>query len=171
MFHTAAQGPDGDLVTAAEVAGATNDLAGALVFSAGCHAGLNDPGLLDLPQAYAQKRAHFVGNTGYGFGGAGIGYSEELALRFARELLRDTSSRIGVALMRAKQMYYAQSLSFNANAAKALMELTLYGLPMYQVSSRATFNGDAEFHPSPAVTFALRAYWARIRQIVFNAEG
>ena len=52
----------------------------------GCHGGLNDPGVLDLPQAYLQRKATYIGNTGFGWGGGGVVYSEALMRNLTREL-------------------------------------------------------------------------------------
>ncbi|RME63404.1 MAG: hypothetical protein D6790_04760, partial [Caldilineae bacterium] len=73
--HISTGTPDKKDILASEVAAATGDLAGSVVFAVGCHAGLNDPGTLDLPQAWARQKVNYVGNTGYGWGGGGIIYS------------------------------------------------------------------------------------------------
>ena len=139
--HVAAGTPDqdvaagGDGLSAADVSGSATDLSGALIYSAGCHGGLNDPGVLDLPEAYLQKLANYVGNTGFGWGASGVVYTESLMRHYSRELLRDTSAEIGPALAAAKKRYYTQGFSFNAFDAKVLMQMTLYGLPMVGVTS------------------------------------
>ena len=71
---------------------------GAVIFSMGCHSGLNVPDLiapapnadqqarlLDWPQAFADQGAGvYVANTGYGYGDTDIvAYSEDLMARFA----------------------------------------------------------------------------------------
>lgn len=143
--HIAQGVPDEDDIAAAEVVNAAIDLSGALVFSVGCHGGLNDPGVLDLPQAYLQKQVNYVGNTGFGWGSGGIAYSEELLLKFVRELVRNTKTDIGPSLTAAKKKYYSQSSLFNAFDAKVLMQMTLYGLPMVEVTSGGTLVGDDPF--------------------------
>ena len=143
--HTAQGVPDENDITAAEVVGAITDLSGALIYSVGCHSGLNDPGVLDLPQAYMTKLAHYVGNTGYGWGGGGVVYTEALMRNFSRELLRDTTATIGPALVKAKQKYYTTSQIFNGYDAKILMQVTLYGLPMMKVTSGGTLSEDDPF--------------------------
>ena len=149
--HTATGAPDTADIQASEIAAATGDLSGALIFSVGCHAGLNDPGTLDLAQAFAQKKANYVGNTGYGWGGGGVIYSEALMRNYARELLRGTSTHIGPALAAAKQRYYAQVQFFDAYDQKVMMQATLYGLPMYGITSGGTLEDDDPF-PSASVT-------------------
>lgn len=150
--HTAAGAPDHDDILASEVAGAASNLSGALIFSVGCHAGLNDSGVLDLAQAFAQKRATYVGNTGYGWGGSGSVYSEELMRRFARKLADGTSAVVGKALMAAKQDYRANPrLRGDMYDAKVLMVSTLYGLPMARVTSGGVLDPGDPF-PSVAIT-------------------
>jgi hypothetical protein len=161
--HIAAGVPDEEDLAAAEIVAATTDLSGALVFSLGCHGGLNDPGVLDLPQAYVQKLAHYVGNTGYGWGGGGVVYSEALMRNYARELLRDTTSAIGPALAAAKKKYYSQAKTFNAFDAKILMQVTLYGLPMVGFSSGGTLTGDDPF-PSAEPIFTPPTAFGEIAQ-------
>ncbi|MEZ4680383.1 MAG: CARDB domain-containing protein [Caldilineaceae bacterium] len=143
--HVAQGVPDENDITAAEVAAASTDLSGALIYSVGCHAGLNDPGVLDLPQAYMQKLAHYVGNTGFGWGGGGVVYTEAVMRNFSRELLRDTSASIGPALVAAKKKYYTTAQVFNAYDAKVLMQVTFYGLPMITVSSGGTLSDENPF--------------------------
>jgi len=119
------------------------DLSNALLFSVGCHAGLNvpdcwaGPGLgLDFSQAFAAKGSTWVGNTGYGYGMDDvIALSEQLMVYFTRELL-DGAPSVGDALVRAKQRYVnsAAAASLGLYDEKILIESTLYGLPMSQVN-------------------------------------
>ena len=143
--HVATGVPSGTEIQAAEIVNGTADLAGALIYAVGCHAGLTDPGVLDLPQAFLQKRATYVGNTGYGWGGGGIVYSEGLMRNFTRELLQETSAEIGPALVKAKQKYVDRAFVFNAYDAKSLMQSTLFGLPMAVVTSGGALAGDDDF--------------------------
>jgi hypothetical protein len=149
--HLAEGAPDGNHITASEIATATADLSGALVFTVGCHAAFNDTGTLDLAQAFAQKGANYVGNTGYGWGGGGIVLSEAMIRNYARELLRGDSNRLGKALVAAKLRYYERTTVFDAYDAKVLMQATLYGLPMVQITSGGTLEPDDPF-PSASVT-------------------
>lgn len=151
--HLAQGVPDEKDITAGEVLTATTDLSGALIYSLGCHGGLNDPSVLDLPQAYLQKLANYVGNTGFGWGGGGVIYSEALMRNYSRELLRDTKTTIGGALSQAKKKYYSQAQTFNAYDAKILMQVTLYGLPMVEVTSGGSLNNEDPF-PSAEGSFS-----------------
>ena len=152
--HTSLGTPDQRDLRAAEIITGTNDLSGALIFSLSCHAGLNDSGTLDLVQAFVQKRAYFVGNTGFGWGsGGGMTYSESLTQIYARELVRGTSNTIGVALMNAKRRYWEfyGSTIFGPYDEKALMQVTLYGLPMVEVQTGGTLD-PGDLFPSVIVT-------------------
>jgi hypothetical protein len=108
----------------------------ALFWTPGCHSGQNLTGMLDLPEALGQKRATYIASTGYGFGlVGGLGYGETLMGNLARWLVAGTSTTPGQALMEAKQQYFAATPRPNAIDEKVVFESTLYGLPMYQVTS------------------------------------
>jgi len=158
--HLAAGVPDHQDIVASEVAMATTDLSGALVFAIGCHGGLNEPGALDLPQAYLQKLANYVGNTGFGWGGGGVVYSEALMRYYTREILRDTKASIGPALTAAKLKYYSQRPDINAYDAKVLMQVTLYGLPMVEVTSGGTLNDENPFPSAEGTSTPPTAFGA-----------
>ena len=159
--HEAAGAPDLADIFASEVVTATADFARTLVFSVGCHSGFNDTGDLDLAQAFIQRKANYVGNTGYGWGGGGVVYSEALMRNFTRELVRGTSTTIGRSLMAAKQRYYERALLFGPYDAKILMEATLYGLPMYTITSGGTLGDDDPF-PSTAVTSTVPTAFGQV---------
>jgi hypothetical protein len=100
---------------------------------------------LDFAQALIQKQANYVGNTGYGWGGGGVVYTEALMRNYTRELLRGTQNQIGKALMAAKQGYRSRSRDFGSYDAKILMQSTLYGLPMYRITSGGTLDANDPF--------------------------
>jgi hypothetical protein len=153
--HGSFGAPDNDKVTAGQIVTGTSDLARAIVFTVGCHAGFNDDGSLDLAQAYAQRGALFVGNTGYGWGGNGVVYTEKLMKNFAYNLLAGTSSRLGKALAAAKKKYYqTEGLNFGAYDEKVMMQAVLYGLPMYEITSSGSLAAEDPF-PSVAMTPTL----------------
>ena len=150
--HRSFGAPDNDKVTASQIVTGTSDLSRAIIFSVGCHAGFNDSGSLDLAQAYAQKGAIFVGNTGYGWGGNGVVYSEKLMKNFAYNLLSGTTARMGKALAAAKKKYYqTESLNFGPYDEKVMMQAVFYGLPMYEITSSGSLEPEDPF-PSVAVT-------------------
>ena len=136
--------PDGDL-KASEIVTATNDFSRSLVYNVGCHGGLNDPLTLDLPQAFVAQGAIYVGNTGYGWGGGGIVYSESLMRNFTRSVLTETKAEVGPALTEAKQTYVSRARVFGGYDAKILMQTTLYGLPMFEITSGGALSNEDPF--------------------------
>ena len=141
---------------------ATNSqLQNAILFTMGCHAGLNvsdtfpaDTGkqqqLRDWAQALAQNGAGvYVANTGYGYGDYdAIALSEQLMTMFAHNLASDGT--IGRKLMLAKQQYFGTIGTADPYAAKALQEATFYGLPFYAIGSRTEPTDAAPVATSPS---------------------
>ena len=124
-----------------DLAASTTDFTNTLVFSAGCHSGYNIvdgdavPGLtlpLDWAQALAQKRATLIAGTGYQYGDTDfLEYSERIYANFAKQLRAGTGAvSIGEALVRAKQAYLATTPDIRGIHEKALLESTVFGLPM-----------------------------------------
>jgi hypothetical protein len=140
-------------IRANEIVAATNSFARSLVYNVGCHGGLNDSDALDLAQAFVQRGAVYVGNTGFGWGGGGIVYSEALMRNFTRELLTEKKAVIGPSLTAAKQSYVSRARAFGGYDAKILMQTTLYGLPMFEITSGGTLSGDDPF-PSVEDSFS-----------------
>jgi hypothetical protein len=141
--------PNGaEYVYAAEVTTDTTEYKHALIFTVGCHSGLNvpdddqpDPQLAaDWAQVFLAKQALFIGNTGFGYGDSDlIAYSERLMTNFVQELgywHNGNMPTVGIALARAKQRYFNSTgaESFSNYDEKALEEMTLYGLPMMGIS-------------------------------------
>ena len=141
----------GQSISADEIAASLTDLSRGLIYTLGCHSGLNVPpsnsqGALDLAQAFAQKTANYVGNTGYGWGLRGaIGLSERLMRLYTEELRRDMESSMGQALAVAKQRYYQEVPNLNGYDEKILQESIFYGLPMYRLATTAAFATDDPF--------------------------
>ncbi|HET7691410.1 MAG TPA: hypothetical protein VFK41_13580 [Nocardioidaceae bacterium] len=132
---------ESDLFTAAAVRGAlSDDLAGSIVFSMGCHGGLSASDLLvaagrslDFAQAVSSQGGVFVGNTGYGYGDTElVALSERLMAAFADRL--DGALSVGEALQYAKAEYAADLTAYGVYDEKALMEATFYGLPFYRLN-------------------------------------
>jgi hypothetical protein len=120
------------------------DLARALIFTMGCHAGTSvaDVSVLttsstnsrDWAQVYGQQAATYVANTGYGYGDTvTVALSEKLMAEFAVRL--DGSHSAGQALVGAKQQYFGQLGLYGVYDEKALQEIVFYGLPMYRVGA------------------------------------
>ncbi len=165
--HIATGTPDENDIQASEILTASANLSGTLVFAVGCHAGLNDPGVIDLPQAFVSRGASYVGNTGFGWGGGGVVLSESLMRNFARELVRGTKAEIGPSLVTAKQRYWSSVFVFGAYDAKILMQTTLYGLPMAEVTSGGTLSDDDPF-PSADTTIQPPSSFGDLSKGSFN---
>jgi uncharacterized repeat protein (TIGR01451 family) len=141
---------------------------GRLIFSTGCHAGLNVDDTvsttgnwsLDLPQAFAEQAAWYIGNTGYGYGdNVTVALSEELMLSFAEALSSENkkSVPVGRALMDAKRDYFLSMGSYGPFDEKIMIESTLYGLPMYIIDPDVTANPGEEVADSD-LTIAVDQY-------------
>jgi hypothetical protein len=122
-----------------------------LVLSAGCHSGYNivntaavpptgtsqGTNTFDWTERMAQQKAVLIGGTGYQYGDTDfLEYSERLYLDIARRLHEGPSTGdspaipVGRALTLAKQDYLASLTSLTGIDQKAMLEATLYGLPM-----------------------------------------
>ena len=137
-------------VLTTDLAASTTDFTNSIVFSAGCHAGYNlvdgdaIPGVtlpLDWAQAFARKQATLIAGTGYQYGDTDfLEYSERLYNNFARQLRAGdagTSVAVGEALVQAKLAYLAATPDIRGLHEKALLEATLFGLPMLGVNMPA----------------------------------
>lgn len=134
--------PAAALFTTDDVFDVPNKLNGRLLFSMGCHSGTGAPDFylggsggdaLDWPQVFAQQRAIWVANSGFGYGDtATIAYSERLMAMFAEQLGGGTTA--GESLRLAKQEYLGSGIA-NSYDAKALTQIIYYGLPMFRVGS------------------------------------
>ena len=152
-------------VITTELAAASVDLENAIVISAGCHAGYNlvdDDALagvalpLDWAQAVAQKRAVLVAGTGYQYGDTEfLEYSERLYRDFTEELRAGPAGSavsLGEALMNAKRTYLASTPDIRGIHEKALLEATLFGLPMFGVNMPAGRGGNPGGSSPPTIT-------------------
>ena len=152
---------------ASELAASDVDLVNAIVFSAGCHSGyniVNDhgiPGITPEPdwaQAFAQKQALLIAGTGYQYGDTDfIEYSERLYLEFSEQLRAGTGAvSVGEAMVRAKQVYLAETPELRPIHEKALLEATIFGLPMLSVDmpqGRGSSAGlPTNITPAPVAT-------------------
>jgi hypothetical protein len=116
-------------------------LTNSLVISAGCHSGYNlldadgIPGLtrgLDWPEAMAKQRAVLIAGTGYQYADTDfLAYSAKLYALLATQLRQGTGAvSLGQSLVNAKQDYLAGVGNLSGIDQKALIQSTLYGLPM-----------------------------------------
>ncbi len=160
----------GDL-TSQDVLNATASLSGTLNFSMGCHSGYNVPDnyaqfgyKLDFAQVMARRGGWWVANTGFGYGmDDSIAFTEKLMHLFSEELAQETGVSVGYAMQRAKQRYLSSAPSggFGTYDEKALIEATLYGLPMYRVSignaAAEQGNGGAQVQATGLQSMATAA--------------
>ncbi len=134
---------------------------GSVIFSMGCHSGLNVPNLTvgvqgvkeDWAEVFTEQLAVYVGNTGFGYGDTDtVGYTERLMQLFARNVsspiatdLGDpsTATSIGDAMKYAKQQAFSELTDVSVYHEKAYQESTFYGLPFFRV-------GVAPVLPPPA---------------------
>jgi hypothetical protein len=135
-------------LSAAEVASSPVDLSNSIVFSAGCHSGYNVVDADGIPQvtpqpdwteAFAQKGVTLIAGTGYQYGDTDfIKYSGQLYLNFSQQLLLGSGPvPVGKALVAAKQQYIANTPAMRGIDQKAVLEATLFGLPMLSVNMPA----------------------------------
>lgn len=159
--HYAEGAPVGSSTFAQDIVDATFDLSGGLLYTPGCHAGLNVPPNnadhpLDLPQAFASKGANYIGNTGYGWGMRNnIGLSEKVIRLYTRALLQGTQSSMGKALSTAKALYYQQDQDFSNYDEKVMQELVFYGLPMYELETGDVLSEPGNDFPGVSFTPSL----------------
>ncbi len=114
------------------------------MLGAGCHAGygidpadaipdVTDP--LAWPQAFAEAGATLIAGTGYQYGDTNyVAYSDQLYVDIAQQLgyapPAGGSVTVGSALLDAEQQYLSSLDEINGLQEKALLQVTLYGLPM-----------------------------------------
>jgi hypothetical protein len=141
-----------------DVTSSSVDLTNAIIFSAGCHSGYNIVDSAAVPnvtlqpdwaEAFALKKATLIAGTGYQYGDTDfIKYSERIYLNFSQQLRSGTGPvAVGKALVAAKQAYLADTPQLGGIDKKALLEATLYGLPMLSVNMPQG-RGSAAVPPS-----------------------
>jgi parallel beta-helix repeat protein len=137
-------------ILSTEVPTAAANMENSIIFSAGCHTGYNivngdatqwtQP--LDWAQAFARKKATLISGTGYQYGDTDfLAHSERIYAEFARQLRVTTQPggarepvAIGHALLRSKQVFLEDTPGLTALDEKALLQTTLFGLPMLSVN-------------------------------------
>jgi Tol biopolymer transport system component len=145
----------GDLGNSGEVP-VNQNLAARILFTMGCHGGLNisdtlgaatpSPNkYLDWPELYAQDQAAmYIANTGYGYGdSASVALSERLLSLFAKNLHSDSGS-VGEEWVNALQQYFATAGAYDVYDEKVMEETTFYGLPFWHFS---TAGSGSSFTP------------------------
>jgi hypothetical protein len=145
--------------------------AGTIIYTMGCHAGLNAPANYlsadddgyDWAQALLERQAVYIANTGFGYGDSEFqAYSEELMALLTEQFA--TSNTIGEAFMTAGQVFTAQTPKWSPYHDKSLMEATLYGLPFYKLH-------ESSVTPATIPTVATVAYNAALQSAGFTADG
>ncbi|MFI5042274.1 MAG: hypothetical protein ACHQNA_10580, partial [Acidimicrobiales bacterium] len=138
-------------VLSTELGASTTDFTNSIVFSAGCHSGYNIvnadaiPNVtqpLDWVEAFASRKATLIAGTGYQYGDTDfLAYSERIYAEFSRQLRVTTDPQgqaipvaVGDALVRSKRVYLRTTPALSALDEKALLESTLFGLPMLSVN-------------------------------------
>ncbi|HEV8404110.1 MAG TPA: PxKF domain-containing protein [Candidatus Limnocylindrales bacterium] len=146
-------GTNAQLETAADIASRSSagQLAGRVLFTMGCHAGLavpdayvagSDAASATLRGDWSQTLSAagvsvYVANTGYGIGDtSSVAYSERLMGLFSK--LLDGSLTAGQALTYAKQAYYGSLGAVGVYDTKILQEAAFYGLPFWRISPSGT---------------------------------
>jgi hypothetical protein len=126
-------------ITSEDIAQSVADLNGSIVYSMGCHSGLNVPinasnNDFDLAQAFAQKGVlAYIAPTGYSIGSYWTRAAHELLISYLTRYLCDGMDA-GTALTLAKQEYWATNYDFNYFDEQVLETTTLYGLPMARIN-------------------------------------
>lgn len=132
--HGTGVAADGSLFAPSQLAAAL-PTGSKLVFSMGCHSGIDDPALADtFPAMMNGAGATYLASTGFGYGDdSGVQLHDRLVNYFADEL--NGSVSIGQALTRAKQRYFSSQGLYGAYDDKVLETMTLYGLPMFRIGT------------------------------------
>ena len=143
-------------VLSTELETAPANLTNTIVFSAGCHAGYNivdGHGItgatqkLDWAQAFAKRKVTLIAGTGYQYGDTDfLAHSERIYAAFAQQL----GGAVGSSLLRSKQIFLEESPGLSALDEKALLETTLFGLPMLNVNLAPGGPGGEPAAVSPA---------------------
>ena len=143
---------------ASELAASSTDFRNTLVISMGCHSGYNVVAADGIPsvtlepdwvQACARKQATLVAGTGYQYGDTDfIEYSERLYLNLVKALRTGPGPvSVGQALVHAKHAYLEATPEMRGIHAKAYLEATLFGLPMFSVNFPAARINPAVGNP------------------------
>jgi hypothetical protein len=138
-----------------------------VVLSAGCHSGYNIVDAAGVPnvtnpfdwtQRMAEQHAVLIGGTGYQYGDSDfLEYSERLYLDVSRRLHEVTAGNapvaVGTALVQAKQDYLSGLSTVSGIDQKAMLEATLYGLPMtgFDAPGRTPIGSDVSAASPQAV--------------------
>jgi hypothetical protein len=143
------------MVTTGDVPAASR-IAGRVVFTMGCHGGLNVPNTLpgdptrlaDWAQTYLRsKTAVYIANTGFGYGDTVTVALTERLLRLFAQKLKSADTTVGEQWIDALQTYYLTAGDYDVFDEKAMIEATFYGLPFYRFSSPGSSSPPAQPEP------------------------
>jgi hypothetical protein len=166
--HYELEAADGSLAGSGE---ATASALGRLIFTMGCHGGLNIPDATDAvkdkdwAQVWGSKKvAMYLANTGYGYGdSASIALSERLMALFAQNL-HTNGLTVGEQWVNALHQYFATAGAYDVYDEKVMAETTFYGLPFWKFSS-----SGATTIPGPLSTTLDSATGAQAATVTFPA--
>jgi hypothetical protein len=143
------------LVTTASV---PTSIPGRILFTMGCHGGLNVPDSLggdaaklkDWTQTYLKAQAAlYVANTGFGYGdSASVALSERLLSLYAANLRSDANS-VGEEWVATLQQYFATAGAYDVYDEKVIDETTFYGLPFWHFSTNGASTPPAPLPTTP----------------------
>ena len=174
--NVALSADDSTYLTTQEFASAIgNDLENSLVVSTGCHSGYTiDPAdatpltdTLSWPQAFTEAGATLIAGTGYQFGDSNyVAYSGQLYVDLAQQLYQTGGGAVpvGTALLDAESQYLASLDQLNGLEEKALLEVTLYGLPMLGVQEPSASN-------APVATPSTQGVVSTSSNLIFNGPA
>jgi hypothetical protein len=145
--HYELQAADHSLATTSDItASALPRYAARILFTMGCHGGLNVADTLggtggkylDWAQLYGSNQAAmYIANTGFGYGdSASVALSERLLSLFAKNLHSDANS-VGEEWAATLQQYFATAGAYDVYDEKVMEETTFYGLPFWHFSTAA----------------------------------
>ena len=143
------EGVPGGAISASQLASMQSGYG--IVYSIGCHSGLNNPLGSDLAQVYNTAGYHYIGNSGYGWGAGGrIVLSELMAQYYTEALIKNEANDVGSALVYTKREYFTQHSRLSRYDQKVMQQWILYGLPQFGVETVAHTSFGPEF---PSATF------------------
>ena len=147
--HYELQAADHTLATTSDVTnapGVPSRYAARILFTMGCHGGLNVADTLggsggkylDWAQLYGSNQAAvYIANTGFGYGdSASVALSERLLSLFAKNLHSDANS-VGEEWAATLQQYFATAGAYDVYDEKVMEETTFYGLPFWHFGTAA----------------------------------
>ena len=173
--HFEFEAADGSLGTTGDPGTTTAAIAARILFTMGCHGGLNvadtlggsGGSYLDWPQLYSQDQvAMYIANTGFGYGdSASVALSERLLSLFAKNLHSDASS-VGEQWAAALQQYFGTAGAYDVYDEKVMEETTFYGLPFWHFGTPGTVPAF-----TPVTTTADAVTGSQVKVLSFPSAG